>query len=305
VTPHPLIEMEIITVGTSDCKVSNDPNTLLVADALASCIAIAVHDPLARVAGLLHFMLPESGIDTVRARGQPCMFADTGISELFHSAYACGAEKNRMTVRVAGGPQLADSNRVSNIGKRNYLACGKVLWITGVMIHGQAVGGSTSRTVRMEGLDRFCVVEQWCWPIAIAGRQERNQVMSLRILVVDDSPVMRSFIKPAVNLSGLEIAAVHEAGDGVEALAFLQQQSVDIILTDINMPRMNGEELVRKLSECGLTSSIPTLVVSTDGTAARKENLSSLGARGYLQKPFAPEQLLEQMERVLGVAGAA
>ncbi|HLH04393.1 MAG TPA: chemotaxis protein CheD [Bryobacteraceae bacterium] len=142
--------MNVITVGIADCRVSDDPNSVLVTHALGSCIAVAVHDPVANVAGLLHFMLPESSIDPERAKRQPFMFADTGVPDLFHAAYAKGAEKKRMTVRLIGGAQVADPNGVFNIGKRNYLACRKILWVAGVMIHGEAVGGSISRTVKMD-----------------------------------------------------------------------------------------------------------------------------------------------------------
>lgn len=142
--------MNVITVGIADCRVSNDPQSVLITHALGSCIAVAVHDPVANVAGLLHFMLPESAIDPERARQQPYMFADTGVPKLFHAAYAKGAEKKRMTVRLIGGAQVVDPNGAFNIGKRNYLACRKILWIAGVMIHGEAVGGSVSRTVKME-----------------------------------------------------------------------------------------------------------------------------------------------------------
>jgi chemotaxis protein CheD len=139
-----------ITVGIADCRVSSDPETTLVTHALGSCIAVAIHDPIAQVAGLLHFMLPESSIDPERARRQPFMFADSGIPELFHTAYAQGAEKKRLTVRLVGGAQVMDPNGVFNIGKRNHLACRKILWAAGVMVNAEAVGGSVSRTVRLD-----------------------------------------------------------------------------------------------------------------------------------------------------------
>ncbi|HLH04392.1 MAG TPA: response regulator [Bryobacteraceae bacterium] len=129
--------------------------------------------------------------------------------------------------------------------------------------------------------------------------------MKLRILIVDDSPAMRSFIKRVLDLSGIETESLLEAGDGAEALELLDREWVDVILTDINMPRMNGEEFVRRLSESGLTESLPVIVISTDATSVRKEHMTGLGARGYLGKPFQPEQLREEMERVLGVSNAA
>jgi chemotaxis protein CheD len=105
---------------------------------------------VAGVAGLLHLMLPESSMDPERARRQPFLFADSGIPALFHAAYAKGAEKKRMSVRLIGGAQVMDPNGVFNIGKRNHLACRKILWSAGVMVSAEAVGGSVSRTVRLE-----------------------------------------------------------------------------------------------------------------------------------------------------------
>jgi two-component system chemotaxis response regulator CheY len=125
--------------------------------------------------------------------------------------------------------------------------------------------------------------------------------MALRILVVDDSPVMRSFIRRVLGLTGLEIETTIEAGDGQEALEVLDREWVDLIFTDINMPRMNGEEFVRRLSDSGVTATLPVVVISTDGTVVRKEMLAGLGARAYLQKPFSPEQLRDEVERVLEV----
>lgn len=142
--------MPILTIGISDCMVSNQPDAELVTHALGSCIAVAVHDPVARVSGLLHFMLPDSGIDKEKGQKTPFMFADTGIPKLFQQAYALGADKKRARVLLVGGAQVMDPNGVFNIGKRNHQACRKILWAAGVMVHGEEVGGSISRTVRMD-----------------------------------------------------------------------------------------------------------------------------------------------------------
>jgi chemotaxis protein CheD len=142
--------VNVITIGISDCRVSGESAALLVTHALGSCIAVVIHDPVARVGGMLHFMLPEGGIDQERAQQRPFMFADTGIPKLFQLAYALGADKKRISVRLIGGAQVADPNGVFNIGKRNYLACRKILWSAGVMIHGEVVGGSISRSVKLE-----------------------------------------------------------------------------------------------------------------------------------------------------------
>jgi chemotaxis protein CheD len=140
----------LLTVGVGDCKVSNAADAALTTYALGSCIALAIYDPVAAVGGLLHFMLPESSLNPVKAGENPFMFADTGIPLMFHAAYRLGAEKRRLVVCAAGGAQVMDENGVFNIGKRNNLALRRVLWKAGVMIHGEEVGGTTARTVRLE-----------------------------------------------------------------------------------------------------------------------------------------------------------
>lgn len=126
--------------------------------------------------------------------------------------------------------------------------------------------------------------------------------MPLRILVVDDSHSMRSFMRRVVALSGLDVLECLDAGNGLEALALLDRFRADVILTDIHMPVMNGEEFVRRLAESDLARSIPVIVVSSDYTALRQRRLASLGACGYLVKPFAPEKLRDELERVLGLS---
>lgn len=148
--------MANVVVGMADCQVSKSRDQVLVTYALGSCIAVAIHDPVAGVGGLLHYMLPESAISPAKAGENPYMFADTGIPRLFRRAYECGAEKRRLVVRAAGGAQVMDQEGVFNIGKRNYLALRKILWKAGVLLQGEDVGGNLSRTVRLEvGSGRF------------------------------------------------------------------------------------------------------------------------------------------------------
>ena len=128
--------------------------------------------------------------------------------------------------------------------------------------------------------------------------------MSFRVLIVDDSPSMRKMIRRVIALSGLEADTVFEAGDGLEALEIMDREWVDMILTDINMPNMNGEELIRRLKETGVTEAVPVIVISTDATTLRRDNVAGLGARGYIVKPFLPEALRDEIERVTGVTCA-
>lgn len=126
--------------------------------------------------------------------------------------------------------------------------------------------------------------------------------MAHRIMIVDDSPAMRTFIRRVIHLSGFEVEAYIEASNGLEALEMLRADKADAILTDIGMPVMDGEELLRRLSEDEVLRSIPVLVVSTDASNRRIERMKALGARGYLGKPFRPEQLRAAIEEALGVA---
>jgi two-component system chemotaxis response regulator CheY len=126
--------------------------------------------------------------------------------------------------------------------------------------------------------------------------------MEVHVLIVDDSPAMRSFIRRVLQLSGLEVALCLEASNGEEALRLLEDNWVDAVLTDINMPQMDGEELLRRMSEHAVFRLIPVLVVSTDRTEARVRKMLTLGAKGYVTKPFAPETLRQELEHTLGVA---
>lgn len=130
---------------------------------------------------------------------------------------------------------------------------------------------------------------------------ERQTREGYSILVVDDSPVMRMFIRRVLALSGVPTAAIHEAENGLAALEVLQSAPVDLVLSDINMPGMNGSELMRMISGNPAFQRIPVIVVSTDSSLLRVRSMLDLGARGYIQKPFHPEALRSEIERVLGL----
>ncbi|MEW6197573.1 MAG: chemotaxis protein CheD [Planctomycetota bacterium] len=142
--------MANVVVDIADLAVSADPAATLITYSLGSCIGVAVWDPVVRVGGMLHYMLPESQLSPEKARSSPAMFCDTGVPRLFRAAYELGAVKSRLVVKVAGGSQLLDDNGTFNIGKRNYLALRKIFWKNGVMIAAENVGGSISRTLKLD-----------------------------------------------------------------------------------------------------------------------------------------------------------
>ena len=123
--------------------------------------------------------------------------------------------------------------------------------------------------------------------------------MEIAVLIVDDSPVMRAFVGRVLQLSGMAVKRRLEASNGQEALDVLRKEHVDLVLTDINMPGMDGEQFVRCLEQDEALRSIPVIVISTDGTENRMHRMLSLGARGYVTKPFLPETLRNELEHVL------
>ena len=138
-----------LRVGIGEFAVSDRPEDLIITAALGSCVAVCVWEPVAGVAGMLHFLLPDARSNPVRARTEPAAFADSGIPLLFHATYKLGAQKNRCKVWLVGGADVAghESEGILNIGRRNVLAARGVLWQNGVMIQGEAVGGTAPWTV--------------------------------------------------------------------------------------------------------------------------------------------------------------
>jgi chemotaxis protein CheD len=142
--------MTTYVVGIGDCWVSSDPADVLITHALGSCIAVTLFDPVVRVAGLLHYMLPESSLDPVKANSNPFLFADTGIPKLFHMAYGKGAVKRRLIVMAAGGARMLDPNGAFNIGMRNKQALQAIFAQAGIVVRRAEMGGDASRTIRIE-----------------------------------------------------------------------------------------------------------------------------------------------------------
>jgi len=124
--------------------------------------------------------------------------------------------------------------------------------------------------------------------------------MSFNVLVVDDSPPMRQVMKRVIQISGFDVGELLEAGNGKEALEVLSSHWVDVILLDIHMPEMDGIEMLRRLSEEDLWKRIPVIVVTTEGREQVIEEAKRLGAKGYVKKPFNPEQIKEILMSVMG-----
>ena len=151
-------DSRMVHVGIGELAVSDNPRDVLTAIALGSCVAVVLWEPARRIGGLLHFMLPESKVNSDRARTQPAAFADTGISMLFRAAYELGAQKRLCNIRLVGGADVTGSgagnaDAIFKVGRRNILAARSVLWRNGVMVTGEAVGGTTARSISVNVMD--------------------------------------------------------------------------------------------------------------------------------------------------------
>lgn len=114
--------------------------------------------------------------------------------------------------------------------------------------------------------------------------------MAINILVVDDSAIMRAMIKKTINLCGLDINQIYEAGNGEEGLAILDEISVDLLFIDVNMPVMNGMEMLDNVKKNSRTKDIPTIIVSTESNEGRIKTIDRQNAK-FVHKPFTPEVL--------------
>lgn len=117
----------------------------------------------------------------------------------------------------------------------------------------------------------------------------------LRTLIVDDSSVMRKIVQRALRQAGFAIEQVLEAGNGFEALDLLRHQTVDLVLSDMNMPVMDGLEFMRQIGSVENARGVPVLMITTEGSESHVMEAISCGARGYIRKPFTPDQMKQHV----------
>lgn len=129
--------------------------------------------------------------------------------------------------------------------------------------------------------------------------------MALNVLIVDDSETVRAIIAKTFRLAQIPVNELYNAGNGEEALAVLKANWVDLVLTDINMPVMDGVTMIARMREDDLLKCIPVVVVSTEGSATRIEQLKAQGVSAYVRKPFTPEELRAAVDSVIGEVDGA
>lgn len=123
--------------------------------------------------------------------------------------------------------------------------------------------------------------------------------MSFNVLIVDDSAIVRAVVKKTLGMAGVDLGDVFEAGDGEQALQQMDDNWIDIVFADINMPVMTGIEMVHEMVERGTLPTTPVVIISTERSETRMQQLKAEGVSAYLNKPFTPECLTDVIDNVL------
>ena len=126
--------------------------------------------------------------------------------------------------------------------------------------------------------------------------------MAYNVLVVDDSLPMRSVIKKTIKASGFKVGQIFDASNGKEALNVLKQEWLDLVLTDYNMPDMDGLELIKEMKRDDALEAIPVVMVTTEGSRQRVKEFLENGASDYIKKPFTPEEIRTKLNQIMGEA---
>lgn len=145
-------------VGIGEMVVSGDRSDVLVTYALGSCVGLSLYDPVLRIGGLIHCMLPLSSANTETSPKSPLMFTDTGVAALLRGLFDAGCRREHLVAKVAGAASNLDEGGLFRIGERNYAVLRRVLWKNDVLIAGEAIGGAEARTLTLEiATGRTCV----------------------------------------------------------------------------------------------------------------------------------------------------
>jgi chemotaxis protein CheD len=145
--PSRIEAAEVVVVGLADLAVVRESSLVLSTQALGACLGVTIFDPVARVAGILHSMLPDSSLDAARAAARPGMFLDTGLAAMLAQARQLHATKENLQLCVAGGARILDDSAHFNIGGRNFEVLKILLDQHGLSIHAHDVGGLSNRSI--------------------------------------------------------------------------------------------------------------------------------------------------------------
>ena len=136
-------------VGISDMKVSSRTEDVLITYSIGSCLGVTVYDPVGKLGGMMHCMLPLSKIDVEKAKMVPCMFVDTGLSCFLAELFKLGAKKDQLIIKVAGASNVLDNKKIFRIAERNYTVLRTILTQNSIPVAAEDIGGTVSRTLKL------------------------------------------------------------------------------------------------------------------------------------------------------------
>lgn len=162
-------EGDKVVVGVADLAVARDASKSIITYALGSCIGVTLYDPIAKVGGMLHFMLPESSVSIEKAAINPAMFGDVGLPILFNKVLEAGAKRERLIVCAAGGAEVLADDGHFRIGNRNRTVLRKIFWKLNLLLASDDTGGQHSRTMAIRLSDGQIAIrsqgkESQLWP---------------------------------------------------------------------------------------------------------------------------------------------
>ncbi len=124
--------------------------------------------------------------------------------------------------------------------------------------------------------------------------------MAYNILIVDDSIPMRAVLKKTITASGFNVGQVFEASNGKEALEIMRREWMDLVVSDYNMPEMNGLEMLAEMKKDEVLRTVPVVMVTTEGSRERIDLFMKMGVTEYVKKPFTPEEVRSKLDRIMG-----
>ena len=136
-------------VGISEMRISARPQDVIVTYSLGSCVGLSIYDPVAKVGGMIHCMLPLSTMDVEKAQENPWMFVDTGVTGFLQELFRRGVTRRNLVAKVAGAAEIFDRSQVFRIGVRNHTVLRKVLWKNDILLAAEDIGGTTTRTLSL------------------------------------------------------------------------------------------------------------------------------------------------------------
>lgn len=279
--------------------------TTLISTLLGSCVAIALYDPVSKVGGLNHYLLPE-GTDGERENAR---YGSDAIKILFEECCRLGADPKRLQAKVYGGANVISSIKmIDSVGDRNIRFAEESLRKLGIPIVAKDVGGEVARTIRMN-TSTFEIqhiikgVESSGQALDVSGFAPLSVAQKIKVLIVDDSATVRTLFTNIFTKSGLEV--VGAAADAYQAREMIVQKSPDVLTLDIEMPKMSGVLFLEKLMAHHPVPVVMVSSLSAQGEAALRS--LDLGAVEFVHKPsqFDPIVLKGLAESLVSKVKAA